>query len=106
MKAILSSILALSISVTSHADIDALKNLKLPDVKIDSVTHVEGEHAHFDIDGVIGGTIKFEMLLPDEWNKRFAMGGGGGFVGTVQNGARSSVRQGYATVGTDTGQFV
>jgi len=33
----------------------------------------------------------------------FVMGGGGGFVGTVQNGARDSVNRGYATVGTDTG---
>lgn len=31
------------------------------------------------------------------------MGGGGGFVGTVQNAARDSVNKGYATVGTDTG---
>jgi len=31
------------------------------------------------------------------------MGGGGGFVGTVQNGAWESVNRGYATVGTDTG---
>jgi feruloyl esterase len=31
------------------------------------------------------------------------MGGGGGFVGSVQNSARDSVNHGYATVGTDTG---
>ena len=31
------------------------------------------------------------------------MGGGGGFVGSIQNIARSSVDKGYATVGTDTG---
>src|SRR2546421_446552 len=31
------------------------------------------------------------------------MGGGGGFVGSVQNAARDSVNRGYATVGTDTG---
>jgi feruloyl esterase len=31
------------------------------------------------------------------------MGGGGGFVGTIQNAARDSVNRGYATVGTDTG---
>src|SRR4029077_7813585 len=36
-------------------------------------------------------------------NVRFTMGGGGGFVGTVQNAARDSVNKGYATVGTDTG---
>jgi len=31
------------------------------------------------------------------------MGGGGGLVGTVQNGIRRSVKDGYATAGTDTG---
>lgn len=56
-----------------------------------------------DVKGVIGGHIRFELLLPDDWNGRFVMGGGGGFVGTVQNGAADSVKRGYATVGTDTG---
>jgi feruloyl esterase len=55
------------------------------------------------VKGVIGGHIRFELLLPDTWNGRFVMGGGGGFVGTIQNAARDSVNQGYATVGTDTG---
>lgn len=31
------------------------------------------------------------------------MGGGGGFVGTVENYASSSINRGYATVGTDAG---
>ena len=31
------------------------------------------------------------------------MGGGGGFVGSVQNMASSSIKDGYATAGTDTG---
>src|SRR6267378_6133694 len=59
--------------------------------------------AHVEVKGVIGGHIRFELLLPDSWNGGFVMGGGGGFVGTVQNGARDSVNRGYATVGTDTG---
>lgn len=88
----------------------ALKDLQLPDVKITSVTqgHTksrDGTHeiAYYDVDGVISGTIKFELLLPEEWNKRFLMGGGGGFGGKVENCVRSSVKDGYATVGTDTG---
>jgi feruloyl esterase len=59
--------------------------------------------AHVQVQGIIGGHIRFELLLPDAWNGRFAMGGGGGFVGTVQNSVRNSVDRGYATVGTDTG---
>src|SRR5207248_1106950 len=47
--------------------------------------------------------IKFTLLLPNEGNGKFFMGGGGGFVGTVQNSAQSTVNLGYATAGTDTG---
>jgi len=36
-----------------------------------------------------------------EWT--LSMGGGGGLVGSVQNGVWHSVNDGYATVGTDTG---
>jgi feruloyl esterase len=65
---------------------------------------------HCKITGAIEGNIRFELLLPDEWNGRFLMGGGGGFVGSVQNSAQSpligpktALQLGYATVGTDTG---
>lgn len=84
--------------------------LQLPDVRITSATHHEASTEkgaprvpHVKVDGVIGKAIRFEVLLPDEWNGDFAMGGGGGLVGTVQNGARGSVNEGYATAGTDTG---
>ena len=68
--------------------------------------------AHCQVEGVIETEIQFELLLPEpsEWNGRFLMGGGGGFVGTVQNQARTlyghggmPLQRGYATVGTDTG---
>lgn len=66
--------------------------------------------AHCKVAGVIGKEIRFELLLPDAWNGRFVMGGGGGFVGSVQNTAQTSVmhggtalERGYATAGTDTG---
>ena len=95
---------------TNHLSVEALRQVRLPDVVLESATTVPaGFHknphaaAHVDVNGVIGGHIRFELLLPDAWNGRFVMGGGGGFVGTVQNGARDSVNHGYATVGTDTG---
>ena len=59
--------------------------------------------AHCRVNGVIGTETKFTLLLPDAWNRKFFMGGGGGFVGTVQNTAQTTVNVGYATVGTDTG---
>ncbi|HLH56008.1 MAG TPA: tannase/feruloyl esterase family alpha/beta hydrolase [Verrucomicrobiae bacterium] len=96
--------------IPSHLTLEALKAVRLPDVAIESATHVEPDrsknaHAasHVQLRGVIGGTIRFELLLPDAWNEGFVMGGGGGFVGTVQNSARDSVNRGYATSGTDTG---
>ena len=64
---------------------------------------------HCRVHGVIDDEINFELLLPDEWNGRFMMGGGGGYVGSVQNSALTygagpgALERGYATVGTDTG---
>src|ERR1051326_4215590 len=91
---------------TNHITADELRQLRLPEVAFESVTPIspKGNNAgHLEVKGVIGDHIRFELLLPEKWNGRFAMGGGGGFVGTVQNAARDSVNRGYATVGTDTG---
>ena len=75
-----------------------------------SVPAEEEGPGHCAVNGVIETEINFELLMPDEWNGRFVMGGGGGFVGTVQNQARTlyavgggPLERGYATVGTDTG---
>jgi feruloyl esterase len=94
---------------TNHISSDELKRVRLPDVALQSVDWVDHSAQHknvgtfLQVKGVIGGTIQFELLLPDAWNGNFVMGGGGGFVGTVQNAALDSVYRGYATVGTDTG---
>ncbi|MHB8521365.1 MAG: tannase/feruloyl esterase family alpha/beta hydrolase [Limisphaerales bacterium] len=95
---------------TNRLSLEGLRHLGLPDVVLESVTPVAPDRkkkpqavAYVAVKGVIGGNIRFELLLPDAWNGRFVMGGGGGFVGTVQNAARDSVNRGYATVGTDTG---
>ncbi len=65
---------------------------------------------HCKVTGVIGPEINFELLLPQDWNGKFLMGGGGGFVGSVQNQAQDGMgagptplERGYATAGTDTG---
>ncbi len=50
--------------------------------------------------------IKSEVWLPPsaEWNGKFLMEGGGGFVGSVNTGGMTkAVREGYATASTDTG---
>jgi len=79
---------------------------QLPDVTITSATQVAQPAPHCKVAGVIGKEIHFELLLPEKWNGKFVMGGGGGFVGSVVNVASSlygALQSGYATVGTDTG---
>jgi Tannase and feruloyl esterase len=78
----------------------------LPEVKISSVSHESVPAPHCKVVGVIGTEIGFELQLPDDWNGKFIMGGGGGFVGALHNAANdwwNVVAQGWATVGTDTG---
>jgi hypothetical protein len=59
--------------------------------------------SHCRVSGVIGKETNFVLLLPDNWNHKFFMGGGGGYVGEIWNQAASTVTLGYATAGTDTG---
>lgn len=89
-----------------------LTALELIDLRIGSAEHVAEADlpAHCRVRGIIETEINFELLLPDDWNGRFLMGGGGGFVGSVQNQARDlfahgggPLARGYATAGTDTG---
>ena len=87
----------------------ALTSLLLPDVKITEAVAVPAPAtgavrvAHCRVDGTVGREIKFRLLLPDQWNRKFMMGGGGGFVEGIDNQSASSVNVGYATVATDTG---
>jgi len=97
------------LSAAGNGNCAGLTALKLPDVKIAEATAVPAPAtgpitvAHCRVAGVIGTEIRFSLLLPDEWNHKFVMGGGGGFVGSVDNQAQATVNAGYATVGTDTG---
>ncbi len=88
---------------TSVCSVETLSNL--PDVRLVSVTQETDGAPHCKVVGVIGREINFELLLPETWNGKFVMGGGGGFVGSVQNVALGygPLEKGYATVGTDTG---
>ena len=105
-----------AIQAADRMECSQLTSLKLPDVKISEAAAVPAATsgavtaAHCRVAGVIGTEIRFSLLLPDEWNHKFLMGGGGGFVGDVENQALQPsfvvtpvVNAGYATVGTDTG---
>ncbi|MDX1393172.1 MAG: tannase/feruloyl esterase family alpha/beta hydrolase [Gemmatimonadota bacterium] len=93
---------------------DALPTLEWSGFVIDAaeaVAAADDVPAHCNVTGTIDTEIHFELLLPahDEWNGRFLMGGGGGYVGSVQNqaleglGPAGVLGRGFATVGTDTG---
>src|SRR6478672_11445965 len=94
---------------TQKEGCSSLSSLRLPDVRISEAVAVPAaasgqvRAAHCRVNGVIGTEIRFSALLPDAWNGKFMMGGGGGYVGTLDNQARPVVNAGYATVGTDTG---
>lgn len=101
---------------TDLAECSRLTLLKLPDVKVTEAVAVPAPTAgpitvaHCRVAGVISTEIKFSLLLPDTWNRKFLMGGGGGFVGSIANQAQETlfvvnpvVNAGYATAGTDTG---
>lgn len=78
---------------------------ELPDVRLTSVAHETAPVPHCKLTGVIGAETRFELLMPDRWNGKFLMGGGGGFAGVVVNTALvfAPLQKGFATVGTDTG---
>src|SRR6266566_3357613 len=93
-------------AATDHAECASLARLTLPDVKVTDAVAVPAPAtgpitvAHCRVAGVIGAEIKFSLLLPDTWNRKFLMGGGGGFVGSVANQAMEMatpvLNEGYA----------
>jgi len=80
-----------------HAECSHLVTLKLPDVKVTEAVAVPAAEtgpiraAHCRVNGVIEKDIRFSLLLPDDWNHKFLMGGGGGFVAGIDNQTRGSV---------------
>ena len=109
LKQAMDDMLASSASVSSC---QSLTGLKLPWVRIRSADNVaaEGEtRAYCKVIGVVDKEITFEVDLPEAaaWNGKFLMGGGGGFIGDLSNGAKAAaLHRGYATGATDTGHPV
>ena len=90
-----------------------LQNLRLPDVTILKATSIVPEKKdgkmpapakpHCQVLGRIGKELNFEVLLPDNWNERFIMGGNGGFAGELIYSYREVLDSGYAIAGSDVG---
>ena len=77
---------------------------------VEAIPAADGVPTHCRVRGIIETSIGFELLLPDEWNGKFLMGGAGGFVGHLKNQAQNGLSagptplaRGYATASTDTG---
>lgn len=84
---------------------DGLGELRLPDTTITTIESPAAPVQHCKLTGTIDREIGFSVWLPTDWNGKFVMGGGGGFVGNIQNQALGLgvLQRGYATAGTDTG---
>jgi feruloyl esterase len=73
------------------------------------VPAADGVPEHCRVTGLIQPEIRFEVNLPTSWNRRLYMHGNGGFAGeTPEFGSRplyraSALKQGFATVQTNTG---
>ena len=56
------------------------------------------------VQGVIRPEVRFELWLPERWNRKLLMVGNGGLAGTInRNAMLEPLRLGYATTSTDTG---
>ncbi|MGC3944385.1 MAG: tannase/feruloyl esterase family alpha/beta hydrolase [Chryseolinea sp.] len=97
---------------------EKLVDLKIPQVTILKAQRLDGDTIRYNdpfapivilkksfcrVQARIDAEIKFELLMPQDWNGRFIMSGGGVFVGNTMNFNSSTVDNGYATAATDTG---
>lgn len=105
--------LALAALVVQSAEsrCSAVTSWRLPDTKIAAAQFVAAADAaapgpvhvaHCKVSGTIGTEIGFAVWLPETWNGRFLMSGGGGFVGDVP-GPGPGLDRGFAVTTTDTG---
>lgn len=100
----LASTVLTSAPAAAECKVNAIPSVS--DVRILTAEPVSDPAAHCRVVGEIGTETGFELLLPDAWNGKFVMGGGGGFSGDFNNaalGAGNVLVDGWATVTTDTG---
>jgi feruloyl esterase len=88
---------------------DGLVNLKLPNVTITEATMAAGATGGYC--RVLGAShltpdsdIRFEVVIPTQWNGRYLQVGNGGFAGVIPERAMlAPMALGYAVAGTDDG---
>ena len=85
--------------------------IALPNARVTAVRAVQpndslralGRRPYCRVEATVDVETHIVALLPVDWNGRFLMGGGGGYVGAVDNQFAATVHEGFATVGTDAG---
>lgn len=87
---------------------DALSGKTIGDATLSSATLVAAAgqvDEHCKVAGQIGASLKFEVTLPTEWNKKLLYAGGGGFDGALPGWpmSLSGSIAGYVTVGSNGG---
>jgi len=92
-------------AATSCAD---LVNLKLPHVTISEAAMVSTGAAYCKVLGsahpTLDSDIRFEVVIPENWNGRYLQIGNGGFAGVIPERAMlAPLGTGYAVAGTDDG---
>jgi hypothetical protein len=85
-----------------------LVNLKLPHITITEASMVSTGAAYCKVLGASHPTpdsdIRFEVVIPEQWNGRYLQVGNGGFAGAIPERAMlAPLAQGYAVAGTDDG---
>ena len=88
---------------------EQLTNLKLPHVTISEASMAAGSSGGYC--KVLGSAhptpdsdIRFEVVIPAQWNGRYLQVGNGGFAGVIPERAMlAPLAQGYAVAGTDDG---
>ncbi|HWM61777.1 MAG TPA: tannase/feruloyl esterase family alpha/beta hydrolase, partial [Rhizomicrobium sp.] len=88
---------------------DDLVNLKLPHVTITEATMAaSGAGSYCKVLGTARPTsdsdIRFEVMIPENWNGRYLQVGNGGFAGVIpERNMLAPLALGYAVAGTDDG---
>lgn len=55
------------------------------------------------VNGMLAPALNFELRLPDAWNGKLYYGGGGGYNGAIPALSVEALKQGYASVASDSG---
>jgi feruloyl esterase len=105
--AVLAAVMSVQAQPAATACAD-LVNLKLPHVTITEASMVTAGPAYCRVLGTARPTpdsdIRFEVVIPEQWNGRYLQVGNGGFAGTIpERNMLAPLALGYAVAGTDDG---